>query len=112
MTFALRIMTLVDALPRTVAGQAIGRQIIRSGTSVGANYRSAQRARTKREFTSKLGIALEEADETSYWLDLLVKSDTMPASRITDLADECEQLVAILSRSVQQAKRKGATQRA
>ena len=69
--FALRVLTLVDALPRTAGGRAISMQLVRAATSVGANYRSACRARSRAEFAAKLGIALEEADESFYWLELV-----------------------------------------
>jgi four helix bundle protein len=69
--FALRVLTLVDALPRTAARRAISNQLIRAATAVGANYRSACRARSRAEFAAKLGIALEEADESLYWPELV-----------------------------------------
>lgn len=72
--FALRVMRLVAALPKTVEGRAIGNQLIRSGTSVGANYRAACRARSKAEFIAKLGIVEEEADESGFWMELIQKS--------------------------------------
>ena len=72
--FALRIIKVVNALPNTISGKAIANQLVRSGTSVGANYRAACRGRSKREFNSKLHIVLEEADESLFWLEIFAKS--------------------------------------
>lgn len=69
--FALRILNVVDALPNTIKGRAVGRQIVRCGTSVGANYRAACRARSRAEFIAKLGTVIEEADESAFWLELI-----------------------------------------
>ncbi len=77
--FALRVIKLVEALPQTRAGDVIGRQLLKSATSVGANYRSAQRGRSRAEFCSNLGIVEEECDESSYWLELVTESGMMPA---------------------------------
>ena len=71
--FALRILKLVEALPNTVAGRTIGVQLVRSGTSVGSNYRAACRGSSKAEFIAKLGIVEEEADESAYWLELIIE---------------------------------------
>jgi four helix bundle protein len=81
--FALRVMHLVDALPRTIQGRAIAKQIIRSATSVAANYRAAGRARSRAEFVAKIGVVKEEPDESSFWLELIVDSGSliMAASR-------------------------------
>ena len=76
--FALRILKLVAALPKTIEGRAIGNQLVRSGTSVAANYRSACRARSRPEFIAKLGVVLEEADETLLWLELIVAGSDRP----------------------------------
>jgi four helix bundle protein len=102
--FALRIIHLVDSLPNTKVGRTIGGQILRSGTSIGANYREATRAGTKKHFTSILTIALREADETLYWLELLEESGTMKSARLKPLRQECNELVAILVVSVKTAK--------
>ena len=93
---ALRVMKLVDELPKTASGRAIANQLIRSGTSVGANYRAACRGRSKAEFVAKLGIVIEEADETEYWLELIAEGGLMPSHRIAPLADEVHQIVAIM----------------
>src|SRR5947209_3731610 len=93
--FALRILKLVAALPKTIEGRAIANQLVRSGTSVAANYRSACRARSRPEFIAKLGVVLEEADETLLWLELIVAGRILPASRVDALSKEANELVAI-----------------
>ena len=95
--FAIRIIRLVNALPRNSAGFIMGKQILRSGTSIGANYRAACRARSRPDFVAKLAIAEEEADETLYWLELLSKSGIVKASRIEKLMKEADELVAIMT---------------
>jgi four helix bundle protein len=95
--FALRVIRLCAALPRGLATDVIGRQVLRSATSVGANFREAHRARSNAEFISKLGDCLRELDETSYWFELLVEGELIPASRLSALIDECNQLLAILT---------------
>ena len=102
--FALRVIRLTGALPRTDAARVVGRQMLRSGTSVGANYRAACRARSKPDFVSKMGIVLEEADETAYWLELLVHAQLLPATRVRDLLEEANELVAIFVASIRTAK--------
>jgi four helix bundle protein len=96
--FALRIIRMYSKLPKngTVA-QVLGKQVLRSGTSVGANYREASRARSKAEFVSKIGDCLKEIDETEYWLELIVDSGCVSANRMTELLDEARQLIAILT---------------
>jgi four helix bundle protein len=101
--FALRIIRLVSKLPKNRAADIIGRQLLRSGTSVGANYREAVRAATKKHFTSIMTIALREADESLYWLELLRDSELVEPKLLVDIIDECEQLVAILAASVKKA---------
>ena len=93
--FALRIMQLVDALPKTTAGRAIGNQLVRSGTSIGANYRAACRARSKAEFIAKLGIVVEEADESAFWLELIIEGDLMKEEKVGALLEEANELTAI-----------------
>jgi len=92
----LRVMKLIDSLPNTVAGRAIANQIVRSATSVGANYRAALRGRSKKEFVAKIGVALEECDETSYWLELIAEGGLISAELIEDLRKEANELCAIL----------------
>ena len=97
--FALRVMTLVEALPNTVRGRVIANQIMRSATSVGANYRAACRARSRAEFISKIGVVEEEADETAFWLELIIESKIRRAKQIAPLSDEANELVAITAAS-------------
>jgi four helix bundle protein len=96
--FALRVMALVDALPNTVKGRVIANQIMRSATSVGANYRSACRARSKAEFISKIGVVEEEA-ETAFWLELIIDSKVRRKKQIEPLLGEANELVAIMAAS-------------
>ncbi|MCC5842434.1 MAG: four helix bundle protein [Opitutales bacterium] len=93
--FALRVITMFAALPKTTVAQVLGKQVLRSATSVGANYREAYRARSKAEFISKIGDCLKEIEETGYWFELLVESGTLPATKLVALQDECNQLTAI-----------------
>src|SRR5438876_3260969 len=97
--FALRILKLVAALPNTVAGRAIGGQIVRSGTSVGANYRAACRGRSKAEFIAKHGTVEEEADESAYWLELLIDAHLISPPRVMPLLKEANELTAIMAAS-------------
>jgi len=93
--FAIRIVKLCDALPNRPSGWVIAKQILRSGTSVAANYRAACRSRSKAEFVAKLCIVVEEADETLYWLELLSETGIVPGSKLQALIDEANQLTAI-----------------
>src|SRR5438309_9658915 len=93
--FALRILKLVAALPKTIEGRAIASQLVRSGTSVAANYRAACRARSRSEFVAKMGVVLEEADETQLWLELIIESKLLPVRRVEPLLEEANELVAI-----------------
>jgi four helix bundle protein len=103
--FALRVMRLVDALPNTPKGKAIAGQLVRSGTSVAANYRAACRGRSKAEFISKLGVAEEEADETTLWLDLIIADRILPEKKVASLLREANELVAIMAASYISASR-------
>ena len=96
--FALRVILMYSKLPKndTVA-QVLGRQVLRSGTSAGANYREASRGRSKAEFTSKIGDSLKEIEETEYWLELLVDSGCVSAAKMASLLDETRQLIAIFT---------------
>lgn len=96
--FALRIIRMYSKLPKgnTVA-QVLGKQVLRSGTSVGANYREASRGRSKAEFVSKIGDCLKEIEEAEYWLELLVDSGCVAPTRMSDLLDEAQQLIAIFT---------------
>ena len=102
--FALRIMKLVDALPRTTSGRAIAGQLIRSGTSVSANYRAACRGRSKAEFIAKLGIVEEEADESAHWMELIIEGGLLRQSRVRELHKEAGEITAIMSASKKTAR--------
>jgi four helix bundle protein len=102
--FAIRIIKLVRVLPRTLDGRAIGNQLLRSGTSVAANYRATCRARSHAEFKSKLGVVVEEIDETVFWLELIAESEILPARRLKDLQAEALELFRIFVRSQLTAK--------
>ena len=95
-SFARRVIRLYVALPREPVAQVLGRQVLRAGTSVGANYREANRARSKAEFISKIGDCLKEADETLYWLELLSDEQIVAASRLAPLIQEANELIAVL----------------
>ena len=104
--FSLRIIKLFTSLPKTEEASVLGKQVLRSGTSVGANYREAQRARSKAEFIAKIGDCLKELDETDYWLELLVDSGIVPSAKLAPLRDECDQLLAIFTTISRRAKAK------
>jgi four helix bundle protein len=95
--FSLRVLKMVDQLPNTIAGRAIGNQLIRSATSVGANYRAACRGRSRAEFSAKLGTVAEEADESLYWLELISEGELLPRKKIDDLLNEANELTAIFT---------------
>jgi four helix bundle protein len=94
---AIRVINMSRTLPRTKESLVIGDQMIRSATSVGANYRAVCRARSKAEFTSKLSIVIEEADETAFWLDILIETQIDPQERLQSLISETDELLAIFS---------------
>lgn len=104
--FALRVIKLVDALPSTTSAQVLGKQLLRSGTSVGANYRSACRAKSPADFISKLSIVEEEADESIYWMELLVDSNLVKESLLANLINEADQVVAIIVSAIKTSKQK------
>jgi four helix bundle protein len=103
--FAIRVIHLVDVLPKSVKGRAIANQIMRSATSVAANYRAACRARSRVEFIAKVGVVEEEADETAFWLELIVESGIRPAVQLRPLLKEANELVAIMAASRKSAIR-------
>lgn len=107
-TFALNIIKLVKALPDDKVGRVLGNQILRSGTSVAANYRSACKARSKADFISKITIVEEEADETSLWLELIMESDTLNSDLTKSLHKESGELTAIFTSSGKTAKENNA----
>jgi four helix bundle protein len=102
--FGLRVIKLVDSLPSTQTGRVIGNQMLRSALSVGANYRAACRARSKADFISKVGIAIEEADETLYWMEMLEEAGLVPKENLKLLTQEANELVAILTASSKTAR--------
>lgn len=95
--FALRIIRLFRSLPNSRVAQVIGTQLLRSGTSVGANYRAVCRSRSKAEFIAKLGIVIEEADESAYWMELLIGSEVIKKERLASLLAESRELTAIFN---------------
>jgi four helix bundle protein len=107
--YAVRIIKLVEALPATIIGKRIGDQLLRSGTSVGANYEEAQGAESHLDFVHKLQIALKELRESNYWLRVLAKSGVLPPERLREIVDESNQLCKILSKAVATAKGKSKT---
>ena len=101
---ALRVIRLTRALPNSPEGWVLGKQVLRSGTSVGANYRSAQRGKSKLDFIAKLAIAEEEADETCYWLELILAAELLPQDRVEPLLAEAKEITAILTAAGKTAK--------
>ena len=106
--FALRVIKLYSSLPKTTLAQTLGKQLLRSGTSVGAHYREGMRARSNAEFISKLEGGLQELEETIYWLELVIESGIFKENRVADLISEAEELVAVIITCVKNAKKKGA----
>ena len=104
--FALRIVRLVAALPKNRETDVLGRQLLRAGTSIGANYREARRGRSKPDFAAKIGVCLQEADESSYWLELLAESGIVRPHLLTDLQAEANELIAIFAASAKTARRR------
>jgi four helix bundle protein len=102
--FALRVIKLVEAIPNTTTGRTIGNQLLRSGMSVGANYRAACRGKSKADFIAKAGISLEEADESLYWMELLQEAGIISPERLKDLMKETDELVAIFTSSIKTAR--------
>src|SRR5205807_6738390 len=104
--FALRIVKLFSALPKTTEAQVLGKQLLRSGTSIGAHYREAKRAKSNSDFISKIEDALQELDETCYWLELIERSGLMSARRLISLQTEAVELTKILVTVAKRAKEK------
>jgi four helix bundle protein len=106
--FALRVIKLYVSLPKTVEAQVLGKQLLRSGTSVGAHYREACRAKSDADLISKMEGALQELDETSYWFELIIESDIFSADRMKPLCEEANELLAMFVKMVKNVKaRKG-----
>ena len=104
--FGLRVIRLVESLPETKTAATIGHQLLRSETSVGANYRAACRGRSKAEFIAKLGIVEEEADESAYWIEMLIEAKILRPDSVLQLLAEAEELTAIMAKSRITAKQK------
>jgi four helix bundle protein len=108
--FAIRIVRLFRSLPKNDDARIIGKQALRAGTSVAANYRAVCRARSRAEFISKIGVAVEEADETVFWLEILVETGIVPRARMEKLLLEANELLAILAASQRTARAGGKTE--
>jgi four helix bundle protein len=102
--FGLRVIKLVESLPSTQTARTIGNQFLRSGMSVGANYRAACRGKSKADFIAKAGISLEEADECMYWMEMLQEAGIVPAEKLRELMKEADELVAIFTASIKTAR--------
>lgn len=102
--YALRIIKLIQALPHNSEGWAISKQLVRSGTSVGANYRAVCRARSTAEFIAKLGVVIEEADESAFWLELIIESGLIKESLVNPLIDETNEIISIMVSSAKTAR--------
>ena len=102
--FGVRVVRLVESLPKNTTAQVIGRQLLRAGTSVGANYRAAKRARSRADFIAKLGIVEEECDETIYWIELLIALEVLKPARVSELLTEANELVAMVVASIKTAR--------
>lgn len=107
--FALRVIRMTDSLPRKMAADVMGRQVLRSATSVAANYRSACRAKSRADFISKMGTVEEEADETAFWLELLGEAGLVPTAKLSELHREAEEFTAIAVTSIRTARSRLAT---
>ena len=103
-TFALRVIRLVKALPRSTVGNVIGRQLLRCGTSVGANYRAACRARSRADFVAKMKIVEEECDESLYWIELLKESGEIEPALLKDLIEEADAILSLVVASIKTAR--------
>jgi len=102
--FALRIIRLFGSLPKTTEARVLGKQLLRSATSVGANYREAHRGRSRAEFIAKCGDSLRELEESAYWLELLVEAEIVSAPKLEPLRAECEELIAIFVTIIRRAR--------
>jgi four helix bundle protein len=103
--FGIRCVRLVESLPKTISAQTIGRQLLRAGTSVGANYRAAVRGRSRADFISRMGIVEEESDEALYWIDVLVELEVIPSNRVEELRREADEIIAITVSSIKTARK-------
>ena len=103
--FALRIVAMVGEMPRTNAGFVLGKQVLRSGTSIGANYREACRASSRKQFLYSVDIALREADETLYWIELIMEANMFKRDKVKPLWEECNEIVSIMTATSQSTKK-------
>ena len=103
--FGVRVITAVEALPKTETAKILGRQLLRAGTSVGANYRAAARARSQADFISKLGVVEEECDESTYWMEMIIARKLLSRAQLKHLLDEANELLAITVASIKTACR-------
>lgn len=108
-TFALRNIKLTEALPKNQTGKVIGNQLLRCGTSVAANYRAACRARSRAEFIAKLGIVVEEVDESCFWLELIIDSGLLKSVLVQPLLKEAQEITAIMVASSNSARKQSKT---
>jgi len=104
MDFALRVVRMFSQLPKSTQAQVLGKQLLRSGTSIGANYREAFRGRSKAEFVAKCGDCLREVEESAYWLELLVAAGIVPAAKLEQLRKEADELTAIFVTILRRSK--------
>lgn len=104
--FALRIIRLYSSLPKSTEAQVLGKQVLRSGTSIGAHYREGHRAKSDADIVNKFQTALQELDETEYWLDLLVKAEIVPSAKVESLIKETNELIAIFTTIVTKIKKR------
>jgi len=102
--FALRIIKMYSSLPKSTEAKVLGTQVLRSGTSVGANYREASRGRSKAEFVAKMGDCLKELEETTYWFDLLIEGNILPKNKLSGLLQESKELTAIFVTIIKNTK--------
>ena len=103
--FGIRCVRLVEALPKTMTAQTIGKQLLRAGTSVGANYRAAVRGRSRGDFVSRMGIVEEECDESLHWIDVLVELNLVSQKRVEELRKEANEIIAITVSSIKTARK-------
>jgi four helix bundle protein len=103
--FGVRVISAVEALPKTQTGRILGRQLLRAGTSVGANYRAPARARSQPDFISKLGVVEEECDESAYWMEMILARKLLKRAKLTNLLAEANELLAITVASIKTARK-------
>jgi four helix bundle protein len=103
--FTLRVLKVVTALPDTTPGRVIGNQLMKAGSSVGANYRAVCRARSRKDFVNKLGVVIEEADESAYWLEVICEGNVLDPRQLGPLLQEANELVAIFTAARKSARR-------